>query len=447
MGAATGDFDNDGRVDLYLTNFGPNQLWRNQGDGTFAGRHRARAASAIRRWSVSAPRSSTTTATAGSTSSSPTTSTSASRPQGLPLASGAADYCGPLPPTLRSPTASTATAATAPSRTSRRAPASVPTKGAGLGVVALDADDDGWLDLYVANDGSRTSSGATAATAPSRRSRSLAGCAVDRRRRGRRRAWASTPATSTPTATSTWSSPNLTGETNTLYRNDGARRLPTTPRSRLGLAEPSLEFTGFGTAFLDADNDGALDLLVVNGAVRKLEALVARRRPLSAAAAQPALPQPRRRRFTDVSATGRRRVRARRGRPRRRFRRRRRRRRHRRRGGQQRAARRGCSSTSGRLAPALARPRGDGRARRPRRARRRGRRCERAGAPAGRGARRRPTAATPRRSDPRVLFGLGDDETPARVRVRWPDGAVELFSGLVVDRYQTLTRGKGAKSP
>ena len=49
--------------------------------------------------------------------------------------------------------------------------------------------------------------------------------------------------------------------------------------------------------------------------------------------------------------------------------------------------------------------------------------------------------------DPRVLFGLGDDPTPARVRVRWPDGAVEHFAGLVVDRYQTLTRGKGAKSP
>src|SRR5436309_9126025 len=35
MGVATGDFDNDGDVDLYLTNFGANQLWRNNGDGTF----------------------------------------------------------------------------------------------------------------------------------------------------------------------------------------------------------------------------------------------------------------------------------------------------------------------------------------------------------------------------------------------------------------------------
>lgn len=35
MGAAVGDFDNDGYPDLYVTNFGRNQLWRNNGDGTF----------------------------------------------------------------------------------------------------------------------------------------------------------------------------------------------------------------------------------------------------------------------------------------------------------------------------------------------------------------------------------------------------------------------------
>jgi len=35
MGVATGDFDNDGNVDLYVTNFGSNELYRNNGDGTF----------------------------------------------------------------------------------------------------------------------------------------------------------------------------------------------------------------------------------------------------------------------------------------------------------------------------------------------------------------------------------------------------------------------------
>ena len=30
-----GDFDGDGRLDLYVTNWGPNLLFRNKGDGTF----------------------------------------------------------------------------------------------------------------------------------------------------------------------------------------------------------------------------------------------------------------------------------------------------------------------------------------------------------------------------------------------------------------------------
>lgn len=36
FGCVAADFDNDGRTDLFITNFGPNVLYRNRGDGTFS---------------------------------------------------------------------------------------------------------------------------------------------------------------------------------------------------------------------------------------------------------------------------------------------------------------------------------------------------------------------------------------------------------------------------
>ena len=71
MGVAAGDINNDGCVDLYLTNFGSAQMYRNNCDGTFTDVTKqsgtANRAGACRR------RSWTSTATAGSTSSSGTT--------------------------------------------------------------------------------------------------------------------------------------------------------------------------------------------------------------------------------------------------------------------------------------------------------------------------------------------------------------------------------------
>ena len=45
-------------------------------------------------------------------------------------------------------------------------------------------------------------------------------------------------------------------------------------------------------------------------------------------------------------------------------------------------------------------------------------------------------------SDPRIVFGLGDDAGMQTVRVSWRDGRVESFSGLAVDRYWVLEAGK-----
>ena len=72
MGVATGDFDNDGCVDLYLTGFGRNQLFRNNGNGTFTDVSTASGTDDPRS-GASRRRSSTTIATAGSICSSATT--------------------------------------------------------------------------------------------------------------------------------------------------------------------------------------------------------------------------------------------------------------------------------------------------------------------------------------------------------------------------------------
>jgi hypothetical protein len=46
-------------------------------------------------------------------------------------------------------------------------------------------------------------------------------------------------------------------------------------------------------------------------------------------------------------------------------------------------------------------------------------------------------------NDPRVLAGLGDLSAPPTVRVQWPDGRVEEWRGVAIDRYTTLKAGTG----
>ncbi|NNE97726.1 MAG: CRTAC1 family protein, partial [Pyrinomonadaceae bacterium] len=59
---------------------------------------------------------------------------------------------------------------------------------------------------------------------------------------------------------------NFSDDSNTLYRNDGDGNF-TDVTFQAGLGETSIPFLGWGTSFLDFDNDGWLDLLVANGHV------------------------------------------------------------------------------------------------------------------------------------------------------------------------------------
>ena len=62
---------------------------------------------------------------------------------------------------------------------------------------------------------------------------------------------------------------HLHNESNTLYRKDGSFFEDVTVR--LGLATPSLPFTGFGLGFADFDHDGLLDVFIANGRVERYE--------------------------------------------------------------------------------------------------------------------------------------------------------------------------------
>ena len=58
-----------------------------------------------------------------------------------------------------------------------------------------------------------------------------------------------------------------------------------------------------------------------------------------------------------------------------------------------------------------------------------------------RGRRARADGSFASANDPRVLVGLGTSTTLPRVRVTWPDGRVEEWVNLPIDRYTTLLEG------
>jgi enediyne biosynthesis protein E4 len=264
MGVATGDIDNDGWVDLYLTNYGVNRMYRNNGDGTFADVTQ-RTGTGDPRWSVSA------------------SFFDMDRDGWLDLyvanyvewlveknpkcfaASSRRDYCGPadfppLPHTLYRNRGD----GTFEDVSGRAGIARQP--GPGLGVIAFDADRDGWTDVYVANDGAPSFLWMNQRDGTFRDDALLAGAAVNRR--GQPEAGMGVDAGDFDAdGDEDIFITHLTGETNTLYVNDGTGMFEDRS-TETGAALGSLPFTSFGTSWIDYDNDGWLDLFITSGAVR-----------------------------------------------------------------------------------------------------------------------------------------------------------------------------------
>ncbi len=274
MGVAAADFDNDGFVDLYLTNFGPNQLWRNNGDGTFSD-VTATSGGSEPRWSVPAAvvdfdRDGWLDLYVGNYVD---YSVAANKACSDEL--GAANYCGPLafapaPDTLLHNRGAAAGDRLVFEDWSLRAGIGAEYGGA-LGAVAADWNDDGWPDIYVGNDGMPNQLWINLGDGSFENQAVLAGCAVSGLGRPQASMGISTADFDGDGDEDLFIS-HLQQETNTIYVNDG-QALFEDRSAETGLGAPSWDMTGFGTAWFDYDNDGWLDQLTVNGAVKVIKSL------------------------------------------------------------------------------------------------------------------------------------------------------------------------------
>jgi hypothetical protein len=268
MGVAVGDYDGDGDLDLLVTTFGPETLYRNNGDGTFTDVTKEAGVS-DEMWSTSAA------------------FLDYDRDGDLDLfianyldftvagnktcfdALGARDYCSPrsyrpVPDRLyRNDGKGRFTDVTTAAGIAKA-------DGAGLGVSTGDYNRDGWLDLYVANDASPNQLWINQRDGTFRDEGLLSGTAVNA---------AGNPEGSMGIASGDYDLDgdedlfvtNIAGETYAFYRNDGSAVFDDV-RTPVGLAAPTAAFTGFGTDWFDYDNDGWLDLFIANGAVNVIEA-------------------------------------------------------------------------------------------------------------------------------------------------------------------------------
>ncbi len=275
MGAATGDYDNDGAVDLYVTRFGANQLWRNRGDGTFED-VTDRAGAGDERFSA------------------PATFFDYDGDGWLDLFVGnyvdftfdshricyspasAPDYCGPssyqaVPDKLlRNRGDGTFEDVTIASGVAVA-------DGPALGVVAADLTRDGRPDLLVANDGQPNQLWVNLGDGRFADEAALAGCAVSGA--GAAEAGMGVDAGDFDAdGDEDLFVTHLVAETHALFVNQGDGTFAD-GRVSARLGAPSFPHTGFGTLWFDYDNDGWLDLLVANGAIKDIPALVERGDP------------------------------------------------------------------------------------------------------------------------------------------------------------------------
>ena len=264
MGAAAGDVDEDGDTDLLVTNVGPNALLENQG--------RMRLVDATGRAGLGHPGWSTSAAffdadRDGDLDLYVANYLEWSFEGELPCLNNQSrpDYCSPK--NYKTPARHLLYENQGGGRFADVSEASgiAKKRGTGLGVAAGDLGDDGWTDLFVANDGMANFLWKNLGGMRFAEGGLLAGCGVDvsgQEKAGMGVALGDLDGDHDLDLLVC----NLVGEADSLYLNQKGFFLDKTAIS--GLAPVSKAFTRFGVGLIDFDHDGELDLYEANGRVQ-----------------------------------------------------------------------------------------------------------------------------------------------------------------------------------
>jgi hypothetical protein len=263
LGCAAADYDNDGREDLYITTVGKNHLFHNQGNGTFV--------DVTVKAGVADPGFSTSAAWFDYDNDGKLdlfvahyVDWSIAGDRYCSLDGKTKSYCTPQTYKGQSSTLFHNKGNGVFENVTKRAGLYDP-KSKALGIALLDYDDDGWLDLFVANDtepnklyrnkhdGTFEDIGLAAGIAYSESGTARAGMGTDAGdydNSGRQSLVIG----------------NFTNESMALYHNDGSG-LFTDKAPASGIGNMSVRSLTFGSFFFDYDLDGKLDIFAANGHV------------------------------------------------------------------------------------------------------------------------------------------------------------------------------------
>ncbi|HKE56397.1 MAG TPA: CRTAC1 family protein [Pyrinomonadaceae bacterium] len=263
LGCAIGDYDNDGNVDIYITSVGANHLFRNLGNGKFA--------DVTGKAGVGDPGFSTSAAWFDYDKDGKLdlfvcnyVDWSIEKDQYCSLDGKNKSYCTPQAYKGQSSTLYHNKGNGTFENVTQKAGLQDPTSKA-LGVALLDYDNDGWLDLFVANDtepnklyrnnhnGTFTDNAVAAGVAFSEAGTARAGMGVD-------------AADYDQTGRQSLVIGNFTNESMSLYRNDGSG-LFNDEAGTSGIGKMSAQSLTFACFFFDYDLDGLLDIFAANGHV------------------------------------------------------------------------------------------------------------------------------------------------------------------------------------